>query len=650
MISFYGSQRLTPVGVNHFVYEKLDLDRREIRLCTLQPAAEGRPLSCSLTVVSLDSKPKYETLSYVWGNPSLSNEIRANGSVINITKNLHTALSHLRHPDAPRVIWADGICINQLDLDERSCQVRMMDDIYRKAKGVQIWLGETGDILKSAVYSAKPDFWSIEDTDKTFTRFLQSEQLLSALPPLATTEHSTLEPNIPGAIKILELLAAGLHLYQMPFFKVISPEAIEQCPVWIVSMRSLAAILSRPWWTRVWTLQEAMLSAEATVRIGKYQVPLSLFSNFHNSIKKHESSCCSAARALWHGSYDINMSLFRARTEIGGPLAFMNDGLEGRITLTRAFLVSCSRKASDPRDHVYALHGVLYSNDRLIKPSYELSTDKVFTNATRVMIEEVRSIEVLEYAIGVDSNNPHELPSWVCDWTRQTNLFISAPFSNASNGERFITKQTTHRILTVEACKVDFISATKDPTGHSLFEEGKLKEDVNRLEEWWSLLDMQNPKDSFAFWTTILLGSVVLGGKVRKILPNDLIKIAAWWELAMSAVKQGNRGSFLNTLDVDLIAINGLIRRSVREYKFWLTSQGFLGTGPRTLEKGDEVFVAKGSRVPLIFRPIENTVAQKYGISADDRGYLFVGLCYLHGFMDGEAVKPDTKWQTVHLC
>ena len=83
---------------------------------------------------------------------------------------------------------------------------------------------------------------------------------------------------------------------------------------------------------------------------------------------------------------------------------------------------------------------------------------------------------------------------------------------------------------------------------------------------------------------------------------------------------------------------------------FWLTSQGFLGIGRQTVEKGDEVFIVKGSRVPLILRPIERTLLPRSGLSEREQGYLFLSECYLHGFMDGEAVKPDNKWQRVHLC
>ena len=38
-------------------------------------------------------------------------------------------------------MWADAVCINQNDLDERSSQVSIMSKIYKYAKNCQIWLG-----------------------------------------------------------------------------------------------------------------------------------------------------------------------------------------------------------------------------------------------------------------------------------------------------------------------------------------------------------------------------------------------------------------------------------------------------------------------------------------------------------------------------
>ena len=43
-------------------------------------------------------------------------------------------------------IWADAVCINQNDVDERSSQVSIMSDIYQEAKKCQIWLGTVEEI------------------------------------------------------------------------------------------------------------------------------------------------------------------------------------------------------------------------------------------------------------------------------------------------------------------------------------------------------------------------------------------------------------------------------------------------------------------------------------------------------------------------
>jgi hypothetical protein len=84
---------------------------------------------------------QYEALSYVWGEPVYSRSIRCSKGRIALTPNLEEALLHIRFPDRRRVIWADAICVNQSDLQERSQQVRLMGDIYRNAEKVLIWLG-----------------------------------------------------------------------------------------------------------------------------------------------------------------------------------------------------------------------------------------------------------------------------------------------------------------------------------------------------------------------------------------------------------------------------------------------------------------------------------------------------------------------------
>jgi hypothetical protein len=131
-------------------YHPLDTDRNEFRLLHLNPALrDGDELSCYFTVALLDETADFEALSYVWGavDGTLPLNIggRPHGRQKQITRNLHSALRHLRLEDKERVLWVDALCINQSDNLERKHQVSRMSSIYRQASRVVGWLSEGWD-------------------------------------------------------------------------------------------------------------------------------------------------------------------------------------------------------------------------------------------------------------------------------------------------------------------------------------------------------------------------------------------------------------------------------------------------------------------------------------------------------------------------
>ncbi|CZR60698.1 uncharacterized protein PAC_10594 [Phialocephala subalpina] len=142
--------RQTP-GV--FQYEPLDPLVDSIRLLELEPADKQQPLSCRLTHVPFLKRPVYEALSYTWGSPELINNILLNGKPMAIRQNLHDAFLALRKEHEPRVLWADAICIDQSNLEERERQVRFMDSIYERAATVLIWLGGADGMIQTAFKS-----------------------------------------------------------------------------------------------------------------------------------------------------------------------------------------------------------------------------------------------------------------------------------------------------------------------------------------------------------------------------------------------------------------------------------------------------------------------------------------------------------------
>ena len=125
----------------------------QIRLLYLSSGKDSEQLECSLQIVkpfkdlncSMSSpqsaKPCYEAISYVWGDATMKEVIICDGKTLWITSSLANALRSVRLPTKVRVLWADGICINQDDIKERGHQVILMAAIYSAAHQVLCWLG-----------------------------------------------------------------------------------------------------------------------------------------------------------------------------------------------------------------------------------------------------------------------------------------------------------------------------------------------------------------------------------------------------------------------------------------------------------------------------------------------------------------------------
>ena len=135
------NSRLDRPASTVFKYEQLDPSVDSIRLLVLLPGTEDDDVACELIHKTFASKPKYEALSYTWGDPGNVKSIRLHDFPFEVRETLYCALFHLRSKTEKRLIWADAICIDQKNVEERSNQVRLMSFIYGRAQAVVVWLG-----------------------------------------------------------------------------------------------------------------------------------------------------------------------------------------------------------------------------------------------------------------------------------------------------------------------------------------------------------------------------------------------------------------------------------------------------------------------------------------------------------------------------
>jgi hypothetical protein len=201
----------------------------EIRLLT--PVIEDDNIAWTLFTVQLDSRDlKFETLSYVWGSQDESFPIVCNKKLFWVHHNLHTALPYLArraNPDEVLPIWIDAICINQNDDEEKVVQIRSMNQIYRRASRMWIWMGiaEHPGCIPDAISTL------------SWLKQLNQDPSNSARVRGPSPKMFHLDPSVHKAV---------MHL------------------------------IANPWYRRLWVTQELVLSNYTVALCGEYEISIDL--------------------------------------------------------------------------------------------------------------------------------------------------------------------------------------------------------------------------------------------------------------------------------------------------------------------------------------------------------------------------------------
>ncbi|KAE9582166.1 Heterokaryon incompatibility protein 6, OR allele [Colletotrichum fructicola] len=137
---------ISSLGVsNQFIYKALPTPN-SIRLLILEPGYFDDPIQCSLYLSSTLDLVDYDAISYTWAdeNDTMNHTgiIFLESYRLPVTPNCETALKRARSRGTSKVVWIDSVCMNQDDVDERGHQVRLMPQIYSRARQVLIYFGE----------------------------------------------------------------------------------------------------------------------------------------------------------------------------------------------------------------------------------------------------------------------------------------------------------------------------------------------------------------------------------------------------------------------------------------------------------------------------------------------------------------------------
>ncbi|KAH7071640.1 heterokaryon incompatibility protein-domain-containing protein [Paraphoma chrysanthemicola] len=389
------------------------LDDGEIRLLQLRPGNALSTIICDFLYVDLRFANDYAALSYTWGTAAPSVPILLHGKVTLVSENLFLALLHLRKRQVT-LIWVDALCINQEDLAERARQVSHMDQVYKRASLVWVWLGD-GDAFSDLAFGEIHHLAQRRDWD-------------GAVPQRVLEEELAQNPQGWGAI---------------------------------------SELLYRPWFRRMWIIQEVLCARRGTMICGQDTIDMDLFFQVIYSLCK--ANMLKAVLSLHQNRHELS----------GGPLAAVSDQLEFFVTAKfdttdifaqkefkktlLSFMAGTRRaEATNPLDKIYGVFSLASDarslaywhsseGERVWLPfqiDYTLAKEDLFIKITKAILCTSGSLDILRFS----KYEPHcerNLPSWVADWATPTSSTAPHYFPLVSIDE---TENRSWRSMP-EACK-----------------------------------------------------------------------------------------------------------------------------------------------------------------------------------------------------
>ena len=637
-------------------YQYTPLNPREIRLLLLDATDPPSPdlISCHLESVSFNKDVKYTAISYVWGDAEDPKSIICDGCILYVTVNLYNGLRNWRPTTRKSAyLWADAICINQKDNDEKSHQVTMMGEIYKTAETVWVWL-TNGSEATSRAYRLMEEIYNhfkLGDIDDKY--------FLEALAPFGQEVQKNIKVrrNNPA----IAAVAAQLKVEQELSQNRLVPGDVED---W----QAISDVFSLPWFGRKWIIQEVVLAHNALVFCGTQSILWSILREVSAILPT-----CVARMILNSSPIHRDYSLLFPglnRTLRSATIANTSSGQSMVFLLVATSEFECT----DMRDRYFALHGLCaeaMETDWPLRPNYDLNLQDISFRFGEWQLVRKQNPEILGL-VEPDALPSSRTPSWVPSFDPGHSLSIDSGVSDTCHW-----KCSGDSILDVRVCEDDLTLHIKGKT-LDLISRGELPDFFIRLQAQtlWSSIASLNKQSQ----APLVLSN--LSSHHEETLENlPLIRLLQpairfrhmLRELVGKAHELGTETStkmqraLVDTLTFDIFdpelkpdsesrkiflevlreILQGKprpgteLRQLMNDPKFYALYEGLVSESryycatekdmitvvPKASLVGDRICIFYGCRTPFVIRP------------EGDGMYRLVGPCFVYGMMGGEGMK-----------
>ncbi|KAN0102657.1 Heterokaryon incompatibility protein (HET) domain containing protein [Hyaloscypha variabilis] len=672
---------------NSYKHQPID-SRNDIRILRIFPPGKSdKELGCELLLGALPSagrpspsqhqRRQYVALSYCWGDSEAVKPIqmyvyisghidgkpvrsRYPQGVFYVRENLDQALRNCRRSNQDVDIWVDAICINQKNLAEKADQVNRMKDVYHDATEVWIWLGAGKNEQEKT---------EIKKTFEFMREILDFEKLDAIIN--TDSNRDAWQTNIDNLKLVVKLI-------KNPWFG----------RRWIIQELALAKIATIRWDTQ-------------TLLWSEFADAMALLMTKYASIREMlQPERLGATRFQLHDPRALG-----ANTLVNATLNLFRRTDDGEIReklMTLEMLVSSvfvPFQALNPRDTIYAAlslskdtdiqrtsrRTLSFEQDIVIDSRIAVDYDKSWRDTCagfmEYCIERSKSLDILcrHWAPGPgtrtleEDDNPgsggdvetqddiaeeEPMPSWILPIDGHGYGGPNGVHNGRINADSLVGgfERENKQYYNASGSLLPWFSFGKTQDSSTKFDE--------TLEVKGCVLGVIEKISNEALEGIIPSNGLELGGlsvlshpEEIEDLPDKLWRTLVadrgpegttaptWYRRAcLGCLKHRGSGDDLNTDQFDRYSATtpeamkdfiSRVRCVVWKRKFFLTRakanrEPLFGLAPGSAETNDRICILFGCSVPVVLRKLPGN------------RYKFVGECYVHGKMDGEAI-PDVK-------
>jgi len=584
-----------------YVYKPLN--RGEIRILDLQPGEESSPLEGSIRHVDLKSPGSFTSISYVWGREDtpLGPPLKTPEGTVRCSFSLGAALRAARKQTGVVSVWADAMCIDQQNSEEKVTQILQLKRTFQSSKQVLAWLGHESD-------------------DSTHV------------------------------INTLKSMGSGA--------KVETPSLTSG--FW----NSLDVLLARDWFRRAWIVQELVLPEKVTLRCGAAGIDWErFFEALRLSERGLQTSSTTRTKLgvleLEHAgpAYALDLTRQKLRSSVTkySLLELLGTFPHTLATKERDKLFSLLGLASDSErqefvpDYSSSLETVvrryasafvnqgqvmdlLYRSGTLKSCSFSSWIPNWTRVGARPTISTWKSSGKQGYCAG-----PRKLPQAT---TVQSSVLV-------------VSGILVDQIACIDELSLGNGAASaveaKRRLGHHLrylaaeYPTGEASEDIILKLFMGDAFGPQangSCSQSGCLDAETTTSAAAASGRREEKWPANLRHLVDKDPEHLELLPHYTRRTIQRYWDV----VQTFLRR-IPGAKFCITKSGYVGIIPGNVSLGDPVCVLDGGAVPFVLRKNPKTSADQWesGIRVT---YTLLGECYVHGIMHGEAVSTKETNQS----